>query len=323
MKSNFVISLDFELMWGVRDHRNRRDYGDAILGGRAAIPEILKRFEAAGIRATWATVGLLFARSRAEMLAHAPKRRPAYEDYALSPYPSLENGEVGETEAEDPFHFGASLIDRIAQTSGQEISSHTYGHFYCLEPGADIPSFKADLDAAHTISSQSGYQLKSVVFPRNQNAAEHIAAATQNGLGIFRGPANGWLYRPRSTQDTTNVFRACRFADGAFPISAPQVVHPNQKGPATDVPASRFLRPWSPRWRLYHRLHLRRISLEIEKAARTGGTYHLWWHPHNFGRHTAQNLAGLDVILDTFRKCRDRYGMVSKNMMDFSDVVPR
>ena len=37
MSGSFVISLDFELMWGVRDHRSIADYGDAVLGGREAI----------------------------------------------------------------------------------------------------------------------------------------------------------------------------------------------------------------------------------------------------------------------------------------------
>ena len=71
MSGNLVVSLDFELMWGVRDHRSLSDYGDAVLGGRQAIPLILERFERAGIRATWATVGLLFAKSRDQMLEYA------------------------------------------------------------------------------------------------------------------------------------------------------------------------------------------------------------------------------------------------------------
>ena len=68
MTGTFVISLDFELMWGVRDHRTVAEYGDAVLGGREAIPLMLSRFTEAGIRATWATVGLLFAKTRTEML---------------------------------------------------------------------------------------------------------------------------------------------------------------------------------------------------------------------------------------------------------------
>lgn len=48
----FVISLDFELLWGVRDHADRSSYGRNILGGRAAIPRMLDLFERHGVRAT-------------------------------------------------------------------------------------------------------------------------------------------------------------------------------------------------------------------------------------------------------------------------------
>ena len=44
MSGTFVISLDLELMWGVRDHSTVAEYGDAVLGGRAAIPKMLDRF---------------------------------------------------------------------------------------------------------------------------------------------------------------------------------------------------------------------------------------------------------------------------------------
>jgi hypothetical protein len=40
MSGEFVISLDFELMWGVRDHATRDTYGANVLGGREAIPRI-------------------------------------------------------------------------------------------------------------------------------------------------------------------------------------------------------------------------------------------------------------------------------------------
>jgi len=44
----FVISLDFELLWGVRDKRTVADYGANILGVRRVIPAIA-RF----IRGSW------------------------------------------------------------------------------------------------------------------------------------------------------------------------------------------------------------------------------------------------------------------------------
>ena len=41
----FVISLDFELMWGVRDRRGIADYGANILGARRAVPRLLDLYK--------------------------------------------------------------------------------------------------------------------------------------------------------------------------------------------------------------------------------------------------------------------------------------
>jgi hypothetical protein len=48
----FVISLDFELMWGVRDTQTIEKYGDAIIGTRIALEQILSSFEKHCIKAT-------------------------------------------------------------------------------------------------------------------------------------------------------------------------------------------------------------------------------------------------------------------------------
>lgn len=321
MSGKFVISLDYELMWGVRDHRNIADYGDAILGGRAAIPEMLTRFKAAGVRATWATVGLLFARNRTEMLDYAPDLRPGYSESRLSPYPALEAGEIGTNEDDDPHHFGLSLLEQIAQTEGQEVATHTYSHYYCLEPGQDMAAFGADLAAANAIAGARGHQMRSLVFPRNQKSPAHAEAAAAQGIDIYRGEALGWLYRPRAGAETTLPFRMLRLADGALPISGAQVVEVARHGTATDVPASRFLRPWSSKLGPYNALHIRRIQSEMRTAAKRGRVYHLWWHPHNFGRNMGVNLARLDAILATFRHCRDTYGMTSCSMRDLGPTA--
>ena len=72
MSGQFVISLDFELLWGVRDHADRQAYGQNVLGARDAVPRMLERFAARGIRATWATVGFLFCKTKDELIASLP-----------------------------------------------------------------------------------------------------------------------------------------------------------------------------------------------------------------------------------------------------------
>ena len=319
MSGTLVISLDFELMWGVRDHRSVENYGDAVLGGREAVAHMLSRFQEAGIKATWATVGLLFAKNRDEMLEFAPECRPAYANANLSPYADIENRLIGENEDTDPFNFGASLIERIANTPGQEIATHTYSHYYCLEAGATVESFEADLTSAHAIAAKCGHNLQSIIFPRNQTTNDFIQQSADLGVRVYRGGANGWLYRPRSDQETTKLFRVARFLDGAIPVGTNQVMHPNRHLSTWNVPASRFLRPWSKKLAIYHAMHIRRIEAEMELAARSGGCYHLWWHPHNFGRNLTENLSQLDRVIACFKRCRDELGMVSNNMRDFAE----
>ena len=128
-----VISLDFELFWGVRDKRTLAGYGRNILGSREVIPALLDLFSARKIGATWATVGFLFCADKEELLASLPRLQPIYSDVKLSPYGDLKM--VGPDERRDPYHFGQSLVRRINAYEGQEIATHTFSHFYCLEEG--------------------------------------------------------------------------------------------------------------------------------------------------------------------------------------------
>ena len=67
-ESKFVVSLDMELMWGVRDKRSKDQYGRQVLGEREAIPAMLDLFEREGIRATWAVVGMAASYGLAYMI---------------------------------------------------------------------------------------------------------------------------------------------------------------------------------------------------------------------------------------------------------------
>ena len=49
-------------------------------------------------------------------------------------------------------------------------------------------------------------------------------------------------------------------------------------------------------------------------AATSGLTYHLWWHPHNYGHHPHENLQDLEKILTHFKFLQERYGMKSESM---------
>lgn len=315
MTGRLVISLDFELLWGVRDHFDRDSYGANVLGAREAIPRMLDLFADDGVKATWATVGFLFCETKEELLASLPDLRPGFHDPRLSNYSYLD--EVGEDERRDPYYFGASLIDRIRQTPGQEIGTHTLSHFYCLEDGQTPEAFRVDLQAAIDIARRRGIDLKSIVFPRNQFSEESLSICRDLGLTHFRGNADGWAYRAARSDEQTTSRRAMRLADAYTGVLGSQAFSARQHAGLIDVPASRFLRPCAGKLAPLHPLHLATIKRGMTAAAKGGKGYHLWWHPHNFGRQMEANLRGLGAILAHFRELRDRFGMVSWAMEDF------
>ncbi|HJQ85004.1 MAG TPA: polysaccharide deacetylase family protein [Candidatus Binatia bacterium] len=310
----FVVSLDFELHWGVRDLRSVAQYRDNLLGGRAAVPAMLDLFAEHDVAATWAIVGLLFAESKREMLARLPALRPSYRHATLAASAGLD--EVGEDERDDPFHFAPSLIRRIAATARQEIGTHSFTHYYCLEDGASPAALRADLEAAIAVTRDKlGGVPRSIVFPRNQYDAEALGVCRALGLTAYRGNPSGWAYRARRGEVESSFRRAVRLADAYLPLTGSHA-RPVASGAPLDVPASRYLRPWTPMLRRLEPLRLRRIEAEMERAARDGLVFHLWWHPHDFGAHLVENLAVLRRILASFRRLRDTRGMESLAMGD-------
>lgn len=310
----FVVSLDVELHWGVRDHAPAHGaYRANLLGERRAVPALLALFREFGVSATWATVGFLFARSRGELERCSPAVRPAYADPALDPY-----GEpLGDGEDDDPLHFAPSLVEQIAAAPGQEVATHTFSHYYCLEPGQGRGAFAADLDAAVRIAAARGVALRSIVFPRNQHNPAYDDLLRGAGITCYRGAQTGWMYRPGAEALGTSRVRAGRLADTYLPITGREtqpwdaVARPDG---LCNVAASRFLRPYTPRLRAVEGLRLRRVTGGLRRAAERGEIFHLWWHPHNFGTHLDENLGFLRRVLEGFAALRDAHGMQSLTM---------
>ena len=91
-KGIFVISLDFELYWGVSESRKLNDYKENLINVPNVIKELLALFKQYEIHATWATVGFLFHKNKEEMGSLVePKDRPNYSNANLSNYRIIKN----------------------------------------------------------------------------------------------------------------------------------------------------------------------------------------------------------------------------------------
>jgi peptidoglycan/xylan/chitin deacetylase (PgdA/CDA1 family) len=314
-----VISLDFELYWGLRDSRPLNSCRDRLIGARAAVPELLDLFRRYDVHATWATVGLLFFRNRADLLRGLPDQRPKYDNTKFSPYLDLQT--IGLDENSDPYHYAPSLIRQILSCPNQEVATHTFSHYLCQEEGQDLLAFDADLAAAIAIGKEYGVRLESVVFPKNQCNSEYFEACERAGLRAYRGTQRSWLYRPRnSAGDEWPLRRIGRLLDAYINLTGfnYSLVSTLAGHKLINVAASRFLRPYSKRLRFLEPLKILRITDELRNAAKRGAVYHLYWHPHNFGMNLQENLSGLREVLNTFMQMRTQYGMRSLTMAEIA-----
>lgn len=319
---SLVISLDFELFWGLKDKKHLDNYKENLYGARKAIPVILELFNHYGIHATWSTVGLLFFGTKKELLKGLPVILPEYQNEVLSPYKQIDTI-VGENETKDPLRFAPSLIKKIIATPNQRVGSHTFSHFYCLEAGQNIDSFRADIISALDVAKMNDIKIESLVFPCNQYNKEYIKICEELLITSFRGNELSWVYRARNGEDETLIRRCVRLLDSFINISGHNTYswdHISKEYPI-NIPSSRFLRPHSKKLSFLTPLKLKRIKTDLTYAAQNNEIYHLWWHPHNFGKDLEQNIDTLKQILDHFKILQKNYNFQSLNMEEVTQKI--
>lgn len=321
-----VISLDFELYWGMFDKVTLAEYGNRILGERTAIPRTLALFKERSIHATWAGVGMLMTRNKAELLSllPPPHLRPTYEDMNISAYHHIETVHIGDDEKSDPYHFGPTLVHMILDTPHQEFGNHTFSHYYCIDGHKNENTiFARDLEAHRAISHTYNIVTESIIFPRNQTSPSALQACIEKGIRAYRGNEKHVLYRPRKDTEQTLLIRGLRLLDHYINISGHHTypLPKRQENEPLNISASRFLRPWNTSLRLFEWLKLRRIKTSMTHAAKNGEVFHLWWHPHNFGIDQNENFKNLEIILNHFSYLQKKYRFQSASMRNITELV--
>lgn len=316
-----VISLDFELYWGVTDFYAPGSRYDAnVLGARKVIPRLLSLFEDSGLSATWCTVGMLFAASRSDAEKYFPNKRPRYRNRGLCAY--SQGAPLG---GDEVFYYAPELVRLIAGRPRQEVGTHTFAHYYCLEPDQDAEDFEADLVAAAKIAEKHSISLRSIVFPRNQVNPAYLDVLMRQGIAAYRGTESTRMNSAASRSEQREwKRRASRLIDAYVNISGHNTYCwgdvLDERG-LCNVRASRYLRPHSPAARALEAQRLRRVIAGMEAAASSKQIFHLWWHPEDMGRHIEQSLENVRIIADAFGRCRRKYGMQTMSMGEIADIV--
>tara|TARA_B110000238_G_C16129327_1_gene440694 strand:+ start:1223 stop:2209 length:987 start_codon:yes stop_codon:yes gene_type:complete len=314
---SFIISLDFELNWGVFDAIPLEEYRNNLQNVTKVIPRLMELADVYNIRLTFATVGLLFAKSKKEMLSLKPTLEASYLNGTLNPYRLLDN--IEESEEDDKLHYASELIHSIVENKNHELSSHTFGHYNCLAEGQTLAEFEADVVSSQNAARLYNLNLTSIVFPKNEVNSQYLDICSKHGFITYRGTENSFIYNQSSSLyrvTPTPVIRLFRMLDTYINLTGHNTyaVPSNDSSKILDLPSSRFLRPYSRRLKRFEGLKIKRILNGMSHAAVKNETFHLWWHPHNFGDCIQQNFSNLEVIFREYAKLKTKHNFSSETM---------
>ena len=322
LAGQFIISLDFELHWGCFERMTLNEKEQQYFKNtRKIIEQKLQLFAANNVHVTWASVGMLFNKDIDEWKKNKPGLLPSFDNPEVSAYNWI--NKHGFFSEEDPFHFAPDLLEKIKATPNQEIGTHTYAHYFCLEKGQNKEQFREDLLAAKKIAEEKGIELKSLVFPRNQFNPEYLSVCFELGIISVRSSPEIWYWSPATGSSFMKKF--FRAGDAYLKFQPIKMVFLKDIQPQPGIPlllpASRLYRPWQPTYTIQNTFKLKRILNEMTSAAKNQAYYHIWWHPHNFGNYPRQCMAELEQIINHYISLRKKYGFQSLSMNEISKSI--
>jgi len=163
----FVISIDVELAWGIRDHLSARAL-QGLDAERAIVERLLTLFRSYNVSATWAIVGGLLGAD-------------AWRTVQLPPGLTL-----------DPSQWhAADIVQRVREAvPQQEVGSHSFAHTIFDERTLSREEASADVLSARQAHAAAGLPFEAFVFPRNVVGFPSVLA--DNGVRVFRGATPRW-----------------------------------------------------------------------------------------------------------------------------------
>jgi peptidoglycan/xylan/chitin deacetylase (PgdA/CDA1 family) len=263
-KGKLTISIDMELAWGIGDFVTLEDLQIVETDERPICAALIELFDRYEVPATWAVVAALLDKD-------SSKFRPGSEACWYAP----------------------DIIDRLVHAKvPHEIGSHSGKHVQF----GDIAASEAqeDLDFARNVHQANALPFKSFIFPRE--AVGHLDALARAGLRTFRGPDVGWFRTARRVGRI--VGRGANFVDKCLPIP-PSPVAAIKYGELINIPGSMLLLGRNgPRRFILPTVSRAKLRMGLAHAQRTGGIFHLWFHPSNFYYRRDEQFATLAWFLE-------------------------
>ena len=269
-KPTVVISLDLELSWGSFD----LGFSDEVRKMArwthdVGMPNLLNHFSRNGISATWAIVGAMM-RPRLPDVSGLPEVQ-----YSHFPRPWFSYVPKDGDELTHPEWFGARLLNLLKNVRPQqEIGFHSFSHVTFGWPGMTRERAVAEYRYCANTARDLGLSKTSFVYPRNSVA--YVRELCDAGFTCFRDMDQ--LPVPFKS----GALRSLEMVFADFLGLAPSIVEPSLKEGVVSIPGSLLIR-CAEGWRKYipDSSRLRRLRKGLERVRRTGGVFHVWFHPEN------------------------------------------
>jgi hypothetical protein len=258
-----TLSIDLELAWGVWDTITADDLRFAETAERPICAALVDLFDRYQVPVSWLMVAALLDETSA-------RSRPGTQSCWYAP----------------------DVIERIVGAKVRhEIGSHGGRHIYFDRISAD--EAQDDLAFAKGVHRAHGLGFESFVYPRG--AVGHPDILARNGIRVVRSRDVGLLRTANPGRRL--AARAANFIDQFLPVP-PRPSWPQPLGPLIDIPGCmQILGRNGPRRYVLPQVTRAKLLLGLERAARSGGTLHLWFHPSNFYYRGDEQLATLGWFL--------------------------
>lgn len=261
MSGTLIVSLDCEGKWGMADDPEIVDDSTLTRDSlRATYGRLLATLDRHQISATFAVVGLFVAGEDVARRHVADSQDDLLRDEWLRFFRmALDRGST------DGW-FLEELPEMVRRYGHHELASHGYSHLPFTTRQFTDQHAKEELSLMRDLVQHMGWDVSSMVFPRNGVA--YTTILSEYGITRFRNSPERFSYvaRTRSLLSELNTRT----------ISEPESMVENR------IAGGRFVN-WrcGPRRMIPAQVTHTRWQNILEHAGSTGGCAHLWFHPHN------------------------------------------
>jgi peptidoglycan/xylan/chitin deacetylase (PgdA/CDA1 family) len=263
MSGRFIVSLDCEGKWGMAD--SLEPYHDRLLTDDALAQvyrDIVAQFAAHDVPATFAFVmAFTLTPDERRQFAYILEDQGQKDEWMAHVWADWRAGRTGGW-------FQPDALETVRADPRHELACHSFSHRDLADDAISEAGAEAELDAAAAASRIKGVAPRTFIYPRN--SVGHVPVLGRKGYIGYREA------RPR-----TSRWRALASELDVWPWS--EAAAPPPDGRPVAIPAGYFLNwRFGPRRYVPRAVTVRRWKTLLNRAAKTGGVAHLWFHPHNF-----------------------------------------